>query len=99
MLHCDIFKLFKKVKMDILALTERTPTQVEQPWTKESDGIEPDKERSVPETQVSPASTNVPEATSQAELRARVDDSLRKAESTLAEVQQRVSRELDALDK
>lgn len=85
--------------MDILALSDRTPTQVEQPWPKGSDGIEFDKEASAQEIQVSPASTDVPEGASQAELRARVEDSLRRAESTLAEVQQRVSKELDALDE
>jgi voltage-gated sodium channel len=102
MLHCDIFKLFKKVRMDILALTEQTPTRVQHPWGKESADVEPNGERSAPEGQLSPASTSVPDTQvyqpSQTELRARVEDSLHKAESTLAEVKRRVSKELDVLE-
>jgi hypothetical protein len=104
MLHCDIFKMFKKVKQDIMALTDKTPVRVTQAWgsdpplaRKEADG-----ERSAQEIQVSPASTSVPDTQvypgSQTELRARVEDSLHKAESTLAEVNERVSKELLALE-
>jgi Ca2+-binding EF-hand superfamily protein len=97
MLHCDIVKMFKKVTNDVSAMLECTPLAVEQPWGKGSDGegpngakSEPNGAKSAPEIQVDPAG--------QAELRARVEGSISKAESTLAEVKRRVGSELDALE-
>jgi voltage-gated sodium channel len=91
MLHCDIFKMFKKVRMDIMALQERTPISVEHPWPKESDSAEPNGGSKAPETQA--------DQPSQSELRTRVEGSIHKAESTLAEVRRRVNLELDALEE
>merc|ERR1719473_1111273 len=91
MLHCDIFKMFKKVRLDILALQEKTPADVEHPLGKVSDGTDSNGERSAAEAKG--------DLGSQVELRARVETSMQRAESTLAEVKRRVQSELEALDE
>merc|ERR1719487_1201810 len=93
MLHCDIFKMFKKVKRDILALQAGSPGGAVHPWRDASDGAESNAEKSAPwpETPRDPAS--------QTELRTRVESSIQRTESTLSEVKRRVNKELGALEE